>query len=114
MSTAAEKLFRLDAEATPGPWKLWAERCFGPSDESLSGIGYLYPGCDADARLIVAMRSLANPLAKYLAAKSARAQALEPDDPASYPTLLRTATDLDLAESALLAAIEAAMKDVQP
>ena len=89
--TAAAKLLRLEAEATAGPWHL------GDSDDvwSETGDGVLNDAETADARLIVALRSLARPLAEWVEAYNEIGADIE--------------DRLDAAERRLLAAVEAAM-----
>ena len=99
--TAAEKLLRLEAEATPGPWSI----------ESLPTVSSL-----GEARLIVAMRSLARPLAEWV-----EAFVVWKSHERNHYTTRREVYDwhrsigtLSIADDKLLAAFEAAMKEIEP
>ena len=94
--TAAAKLLRLEAEATAGDW------VYGTRTRSIfrADLQLVADNVDqGDARLIVALRSLARPLARWVEyqwADSTKSREME-EGPEMHPT------------DALLAAVEAAM-----
>ena len=118
---AAEKLLRLEAEATPGPWHVRKSPMNDydlfvaappspvgqPFDTEVLG-DENYPTKFGDARLIVALRSLAKPLADWMQSETAFNAVRAGDAGNNWGDRLER---LNHSSAALLAAVEAAMKE---